>query len=161
MTSFFKQLFFQINRLNKTEEIIFRFELFFFIRIINSLQVIELELSWKCSYVTVQILNIIFFLIPRSYEMRIIWNIAWNYLKIKYKTNYFGTTWIRIEKVTFAHFNSVRKYNWRNCKKNLVKPCEYSIPCSAAWKRVMFMFVICKKCCSVTWSIKIVFHRPL
>ena len=151
MSNFFKQLFFQINRLNKIEEIIFQFEWFFFIRIINSLQHFKLELSWKCSYVTV----------PRSYEMIIIWNIAWNYLKIKSKTNYFGTTWIRIEKVTFAHFNSVRKYNWRNCKKNLVKPCEYSIPCSAAWKRVMFMFVICKKCCSVTWSIKIVFHRPL
>ena len=52
---------------------------------------------------------------------RFIWNIAWNYLEIKYKTNYFGTTWFRIEKVTFAHFNSVRKYNWRNCKK---KSCE-------------------------------------
>ena len=95
--------------------------MFSFIEIINSLQVIKLELSWKCSNVKLQILDIIFFLIPRIYEMRIIWNIAWNYLKIKYKTNYFGTTWIRIEKVTFAHFNSVRKYNWRNCKK---KSCE-------------------------------------
>ena len=120
MSNFFKLLFFQINGLNKTEEIISQFELFFFIRIINSLQVIKLELSWKCSYVKLKILNIIFFLIPRSYEMRIIWNIAWNYLKIKSKTNYFGTTWIRIEKVTFAHFNSVRKYNWRNCKKKIL-----------------------------------------